>query len=296
MGLHTIDAHIPPAIRAKEGAFENEQRLNAAYACVMPRIIMMNASMENNSKLRAVALKKGFMAFFALGLFAAAHAQSPDTEQLRKNLIANLPQLSELDEITPTPMNGLFEVRVGDNVLYTDSTGNFVLQGELLDAKNKRNLTQERLRDLSQIDFAQLPLADSFKQVRGDGSRELAIFVDPNCGYCKQFERDMVNLDNVTVHVFLYPILGQDSVAKSRNILCAKDPDATWTDWMIKGVQPPSSLACNKDDVLQRNLAFGRQHKINGTPTLFFTDGSRVPGAVSLEHVEKKLQSLEAAK
>ena len=221
-----------------------------------------------------------------------SQASAQNTEVIRKNLATNLPQLSQVDEISATPMAGLYEVRVGSDVLYTDRTGSFVLQGELIDAKAKRNLTQERLRDLSKIDFSALPLADAFVQVRGDGSRELAIFVDPNCGYCKQFERDMAKLDNVTVHVFLYPILSQDSVDKSRNILCAADQDATWTNWMIKGVQPPSVAACDKDAVLQRNLAFGQQHKISGTPTIFFKDGSRVPGAVPVEQIEQKLRSL----
>lgn len=231
-------------------------------------------------------------ASLVVSTLVAGAASAQNTDAIRRNLATNLPQLSQVDEITATPMPGLYEVRVGSDVLYTDRTGSFVLQGELIDAKGKRNLTQERLRDLNKIDFSSLPLEDAFVQVRGDGSRELAIFVDPNCGYCKQFERDMVKLDNVTVHVFLYPILSQDSVDKSRHILCAADPDATWTNWMIKGVQPPSVATCDKDAALERNLAFGRQHKINGTPTIVFKDGSRVPGAVPVAQVEQKLRTL----
>ena len=137
------------------------------------------------------------------------------------------------------------------------------------------------------IDFSALPLKDAFTIVRGNGKRKLAVFEDPNCGYCKRFERDLQKVDNVTVHMFLYPILGPDSTDKSRNIWCAKDKAKAWQDWMVRDQAAPAA-SCDTA-ALARNVEFGKKHKITGTPTLVFADGTRVPGAIGAQQVEKLL-------
>ena len=132
-------------------------------------------------------------------------------------------------------MTGLYEVRTeGNEIFYTDAEANHLIQGDLIDTRQKRNLTEERLEKLSMIDFSKLPTKDAFTIVQGNGLRKMAVFVDPNCGYCKRFERDLQKVENVTIHVFLYPVLGQDSVEKSKNIWCAKDRGKTWQDWMLQ--------------------------------------------------------------
>ena len=221
-----------------------------------------------------------------LAMLASQPAQAQEAT-IRKNLGERVPSLMKIDEVSRTPMNGLWEVRVGNDILYTDSEGNFLIHGSLIDAKQKRNLTEERVEKLSAIDFDQLPVKDAFTIVRGNGKRKLAVFEDPNCGYCKRFERDLQKVDNVTVHMVLYPILGGDSPDKSRNIWCAKDKAKAWQDQMVKD-QPAPSAACDTA-AIARNLEFGRKHRISGTPTLFFSDGSRVPGAVNAAQVEKLL-------
>ena len=208
--------------------------------------------------------------------------------EIRKNLGQRIPQLAQIEEVRKTPMPGLWEVRVnGADLLYTDDQGNFLLQGQLIDVKAKRNLTEERVAKLSQVDFARLPLKDSIKFVRGNGKRQLAVFEDPNCGYCKKFEKELAQVDNVTVHLFLYPVLGPDSHVKSRDIACNKNPAKTWSDWMDNATKPPTAQ-CDAPE-LARNIEFGRKHNITGTPTLIFADGSRVPGAISLAELEKHL-------
>lgn len=206
---------------------------------------------------------------------------------IRKALAERIPQMEKIDEIRPTPMPGLFEVRIGTDLFYTDAKGNYVIQGELIDTKARRNLTEDRINKLTAVEFSALPLKDAFTLVRGDGKRKVAVFEDPNCGYCKRFERDMQGIDNVTVYLFLYPILSPDSAEKSRNIWCAKDRAAAWTDYMLRDKNPPAA-SCDTA-ALQRNLAFGRKHKITGTPTLIFADGTRVPGAVPAAEVERRL-------
>ncbi len=219
-------------------------------------------------------------------LVAPAGAQAQEAA-IRKNLGERLPQLAKIDEVSRTPMNGLFEVRVGTDLFYTDAQGNFLIQGTLIDTRQRRNLTEERMDKLLAIDFDSLPLADAFTVVRGNGKRKLAVFQDPNCGYCKRFERDLQGVDNVTIYMFLYPILGADSQEKSRNIWCAKDKARAWQDWMIRD-QTPVRASCDAG-ALARNTEFGRKHRINGTPTLIFADGSRVPGAIPAAQVERQL-------
>ena len=209
---------------------------------------------------------------------------------IRKNLAERLPALSNIDEVSKTPMNGLYELRVNDSdIFYTDAEGNFLIQGNLIDTRAKRNLTEERVEKLSAIDFDALPLKDAFIQVRGNGKRKLAVFEDPNCGYCKRFERDLQKVNDVTIHTFLIPILSADSVEKSKNIWCAKDKNKAWLDWMVRD-QPAAKASCDTS-ALERNLAFSKKYKITGTPTLFFADGSRVPGAIGAEQIEKTLAS-----
>ncbi|MFY8104980.1 MAG: DsbC family protein [Ramlibacter sp.] len=224
------------------------------------------------------------LTLLALAAPAAAHAQEA---AIRKNLAERIPQLAKIDEITRTPMAGLYEVRVGTDLYYTDAQGHFLIQGSLYDTRQRRNLTEERMDKLLSIDFDSLPLADAFTVVRGNGKRKLAVFQDPNCGFCKRFERDLQNVDNVTIYMFLYPILGADSTEKSRNIWCAKDKAKAWQDWMVRDQVPPKA-SCDSG-ALARNTEFGRKHRINGTPTLVFADGSRVPGAIPAAQVEKQL-------
>ncbi|MBC7707565.1 MAG: DsbC family protein [Rhodoferax sp.] len=226
----------------------------------------------------------------ALGL-AAVFAAWGQEALIRKNLGERIAQLKNIDEISKSPIPGLYEVRVnGTDIFYTDAEGNFLIQGSLIDTRLKRNLTEERVEKLSMIDFDSLPVKDAFTIVRGNGSRKLAVFEDPNCGYCKRFERDLQKVDNVTIHMFLYPILGADSGEKARNIWCSKEPGKVWQDWMVRDKPFPAAAnaACDVG-ALARNVALGRKHKISGTPTLLFVDGSRVPGAISSAQVEKQL-------
>ena len=212
---------------------------------------------------------------------------------IRKNLGERIPQLSKIDEVTKTPMAGLFEIRVNDTeIYYTDAKGNFLIQGNLIDTQQRRNLTEERVDKLTAIRFDALPLKDAFTIVRGNGKRKMAVFEDPNCGYCKKFERELQKVDNVTIHMFLYPILGADSLEKSKHIWCAKDNTKAWQDWMVRD-QTPAVASCDTA-ALERNVELGHKHKITGTPTLIFIDGARIPGAIGAAEVEKHLAEAKA--
>jgi thiol:disulfide interchange protein DsbC len=218
----------------------------------------------------------------------AAFCATGQEALIRKTLAERMPQLQKIEEVSKSAMPGLFEVRVNDaDIFYTDAAGNFLIKGDLIDTKERRNLTEARIEKLTAINFDSLPTSDAFTIVRGNGKRRLAVFEDPNCGYCKRFEKDLQKVDNVTVHLFLYPILSPDSNDKSKNIWCAKDKATVWQDLMLRE-QPLKAASCDTA-AIERNLEFGRKHQISGTPTLIFADNSRVPGAISTAQLEKHL-------
>jgi thiol:disulfide interchange protein DsbC len=207
------------------------------------------------------------------------------TEQIKQRFserFGNMP----IKEVRYAPF-GLFEVQIGSNLVYTNEDVTYVLDGHLIDANTRADLTEARLEELARINFSELPLELAITQVRGDGSRKMAIFEDPNCGYCKKLRRDMVGLDNVTIYTFMLPILSEDSVQKVKNIWCASDRGAAWDDWMLSAKVPPN-VTCEVP--LEAFSQLGRDLGVQGTPAIFFADGSRVPGAISREEIEKRLQ------
>ncbi|MGK2900252.1 MAG: DsbC family protein [Burkholderiaceae bacterium] len=226
----------------------------------------------------------------ALALAASfAHAAFAQEALIRKNLAERLPDFPKIDEISKTAIPGLYEVRIGTEIVYTDERGDNLVQGNIIDTRTRRDLTQARIDKITAIDFAALPLKDAIVWKQGSGERKLVVFADPNCGYCKKFESEMQQVRDVTVYTFLIPILGGDSPDKARNIWCAKDNSAVWRDWMIHGAAAPRSMGNCDVSALQRNLAMAKKYRVTGTPALVFEDGKRVPGALPPAEVEKQL-------
>lgn len=222
-----------------------------------------------------------------LALLAALSVPaSADEASVRKAIEGKLG--AKVTSVTKSPYLGLYEVYVDGQILYTDEKLTAILAGTLIDGKTMKNVSAERMQKLTAIKFSDLPIEFAVKQVRGDGSRVLASFEDPNCGYCKKLAKDMAKLDNVTIYTFLYPILSPDSLEKSNQIWCSADKAKAWNDWMQDGRAPSAKSDCDTSAV-QKTVDLGRKLAITGTPTLFFTDGERIPGAVPLAQIEKKL-------
>lgn len=193
-----------------------------------------------------------------------------------------------VESVLKTPLAGIYEVFANGQLIYTDEKVAYLFtNASLIDTDNKVNLTEERMNRLTAIKFDQLPLDLAFKKVKGKGTRKLGYFADPNCGYCKRFEQDLAKINDVTVYVFLYPVLGADSLEKSKSVWCSKDRIKAWDDWMSKGITPSAAGTC--DTPIEKILAFGRQKNISGTPTMFFADGQRVPGAIPVDQIEQRL-------
>jgi thiol:disulfide interchange protein DsbC len=229
-------------------------------------------------------------------LVAVALPALADEAAIRKNLAQRLPEFPKIDEVSKTALPGIWELRIGSEVLYTDEEGNHLIQGELIDTKTKNNLTQQRINKLTAIKFDELPLKDAMVIKQGNGSRKLAVFADPNCGYCKRLERDLVALKDVTIYNFVYPVLGPDSNDKSRAIWCSKDAMKTWRDWMIDGVTPPRAMGKCDDAAIQRTIDYGKKFRINGTPAIVFENGDRVPGALPAAELAKRLDEAKKPK
>jgi len=213
---------------------------------------------------------------------------------IRKAFAERMPNAPKIDEVRPAPVPGLWEVRIGNEIRYTDPTGSFLIEGEIFDLKAKKNLTEERVTQVNRIDFATLPFKDAVVWKNGNGKRRIAVFADPNCGYCKRFEKGLQELKDVTVYTFLIPILGGDSPEKSKAIWCSKDSANAWLNWMLKGEQPAKPTGTCDDAAIERNLALSRKIHVNGTPAILLEDGNRIPGAVGPVELEKRLQALAA--
>ncbi|WP_062307338.1 DsbC family protein [Polynucleobacter sinensis] len=234
--------------------------------------------------------------FFSVALIftfilSANNSYAQSEQQIKSELQKKIGANTKIKSVTASPIAGVYEVLVGNEVFYTDANSRYLIQGEIIELASGKNITEQRQADLNRIKWSELNPSNALKLVRGNGSRQIAIFSDPNCGYCKRLEKSLQQLDNITIYTYLIPILSPDSAQKSKQIWCSTDPQKTYIDWMINGIPPSGKSDCSTP--LDKNLAFAKTYGITGTPTIFFTDGSRFPGAVQVSDIEKKLASLK---
>ena len=196
----------------------------------------------------------------------------------------------KIDSLQKTQYGGLYEaVMEGSQVFYTDKSVSYILIGNLIDAKTQRNVTEERIRDLMRVKFESLPLESAIKQVKGNGSRKMAVFSDPDCPYCRKLDAELAKITDVTIYTFLYPIASLHPQAgdKSRAVWCAPDRVKAWEDLIQKGTVPQAVGKC--ENPLAKIAELGKKLKVNGTPTIIFADGMRIPGMVPAANLEKLL-------
>jgi thiol:disulfide interchange protein DsbC len=216
-----------------------------------------------------------------------AHAAETDkTAATVKDSLKNYEQLiGPVDQVNKSPLPGLYEVVTGDHIFYTDKNAQYLIDGSMFDLKARRNLTEARARQLFAVDFGKLPLELAIKKVKGDGSRKMAYFTDPNCGYCKKLEEELKSVSDVTLYLFLYPLF-EGSAEKVQAIWCSADKVKVWDDLMLNGVQPaPGKCEVPSNKV----LALGRKLRVNGTPALIFANGVINPGYMPADALNKAL-------
>jgi thiol:disulfide interchange protein DsbC len=217
-----------------------------------------------------------------------AHAAETDktAATIKDTLQKNYAQLiGPVDQVNKSPVPGLYEVVTGDHIFYTDKTARYLIDGSMFDLKARQNLTDARARQLFAVDFGKLPLELAMKKVKGDGSRKMAYFTDPNCGYCKKLEEELKSVDNVTLYLFFYPIF-EGSAEKVQAIWCSDNKVKAWDGLMLNGVQP----AAGKCEVPSAKvLALGKKLRVNGTPALIFANGVLNPGYMPADALNKAL-------
>jgi len=233
-------------------------------------------------------MKKLFI-LFLLALISVAHAGE---DEIRQSLLSKFPNIGKLDHIVKTPYAGLYEIVIGDELLYTDENGRYLFDGSVIDTQTRADLTEHRRRQLFAVDFDKLPLDLAVKKVKGNGKRKMAYFTDPNCGYCKRLEQELTKVTDVTLYLFLYPVFNGSEVLV-RDVLCSKDPISTWDNLMLKKVVPPTAK-CKTETA--RVLELGEKMHVNGTPNLIFADGIQAPGFLPAEELEKRLNEAVKSK
>jgi thiol:disulfide interchange protein DsbC len=230
-----------------------------------------------------VTLKRLFLLPLAAALTCSAAAPAPDEAALKRLLEPKLGV--PIEGIQAAPMPGLYEVRFrtpqGMQVLYVDGTGTYVIQGKIFDLRGERDLTEERLRKLNAIKFESLPLDLAVKVQRGNGKRVLAMFSDPYCPACRQFERSLAQVDNITIYVFMYPVIRPENTDHSRMVWCAPDRAKAWLELAAAAKPKVPDAAPGCGDPVDKVLKLGRSLGVNSTPTLILANGERLSGGVS---------------
>lgn len=217
---------------------------------------------------------------------------SPD--KIKADLVKQVPGLTQVDQVNPTKINGLYEVVVGRKIFYVSTDGKFAVFGNIVDLSTKQSVTEQRMQDLAKVDFSKLPLDLAIKQVNGDGSRKIAVFTDPDCPYCKMFEKQVVpQLQNVTIYSFLFPLpIHPNAATHAKQIWCSKDRSATWAAWMQKDTALPTNTSCDTSD-LDKVMKIGTDTvQVDGTPTIVLSNGQILPGMVPADQLNAKLDEI----
>lgn len=240
-------------------------------------------------------MKRAFAAAVFLALGSAAVA---DEAAVRRLVQSKLGVAGRIESVQRVPAIGLFEVVIrgadGPRVYYVDEPASLILVGQIFDAKTGQNLTEERMQRLNAVKWEAMPFEWAVTTVRGSGRRKIAVFSDPNCPYCKRFEKDLAKLDDITVHIFLYPVIKPESVTQTKSVWCSKDRAKAWNDLMLRDIQPAAAPDC--DTPIEKLVELGRRLGANSTPTWFLENGRRYKGANPLDEVRRLLDAASPRK
>lgn len=231
-------------------------------------------------------------------LVALASAAMADEAAVRRLIQSRVGDEARIERIERVPGSSLYEVAIrgpnGPQLFYVDEGARIIVVGQVLDGRTGRNLTEERLRKLNAIDWASLPFGDAITTKRGNGRRKIAVFSDPNCPYCKRFEKDLAKLDDIAVHIFLYPVIRPESIPLTKSVWCSADRAKAWNDLMLRDITPTASPDC--ETPVEKLVALGRKLGASSTPTWFVETGERFSGAIPLEDTRRILDAAARAK
>lgn len=229
---------------------------------------------------------KKTLAFALVSFISSLSLANVDT--VKSNLTKQHPKLN-IENIQTTDMKGIYSGSMDGQVVYVGEDAQHILVGSMYRLSDQKNLTKDLVLKQNSIDWKKLPLQDAVKSVRGNGKRQIAIFSDPNCPYCKQLETELSKLNDVTIYTFIYPIKNQ-SIAVSKQVFCEKDSALAWSNLISKGIQLSSKKNCANP--VDRNLSLGKSLGLNGTPAIIFSNGFKVMGSHPAQEIEKMWKEL----
>jgi thiol:disulfide interchange protein DsbC len=231
------------------------------------------------------------LAAFAGGTFA-------DEAAVRRMVQERLGGVERIESVKKVPWGAFYEVVVrtadGPQILYADEAASVLISGRVFDAKTGRNLTEERVRQLTAVDWSKLPWQWAITSKRGDGRRKIAILSDPNCPYCKRMEEDLAKLDDITIHIFPYAVIKPESVRQAKSVWCSKDRVKAWNELMFRRIEPRAATDC--ENPVEDVIRFGQSIGARATPTWFLENGQRFSGAMPLEKVRALLEAASPPK
>lgn len=234
---------------------------------------------------------KIWLSLLTLGLFTFSSAHA-DIQTLQQNLKTKYPEI-QVKSVQNSPIKDVYEVYMGERIVYTNEEAKYFFVGNLIDLKEQKNLTEERMQTLKSIDVKSLPLKQAIKHVKGKGERVIYVFSDPDCPYCQNLEKELKNIDNLTVYLFLYPItrLHPNAESISQQIWCSKNQYQAWEDYLIDKKQPSSNKSCTTP--IEKNIALAKSLEVDGTPTFFLQDGTRISGVREAGEIELLLKAVK---
>lgn len=239
---------------------------------------------------------KQIAAIVSLSILAGTVAA--DEDAVRRLIQTRVGDRAKIEQIVRLTGSNLYEVTLrgpnGPQLFYVDERARVIVVGSVIDGRTGVNLTEERLRKLNTIDWASLPIADAVTTKRGSGRRKIAVFSDPNCPYCKRFEKDLAKLGDITIHIFLFPVIRPESVTLTKAVWCSRDRAKAWNDLMLRDIAPTASPDCATP--VEKILALGRELGANSTPTWFVETGERYSGAIPLQDTRRILDDASRAK
>ncbi len=216
-----------------------------------------------------------------LALPLALAAASASAQEITKEELATRLNGIAVEDITDAPIPGLYQVAVGANVAYVTKDGRYIVRGDIYDAETSANVSEEtraraRATMLGSVDPADMIV---FKPANGQVKHTVTIFTDIDCGYCRQFHReiDKVTALGIEVHYMFYPRTGRDteSWAKADQVWCAANHNSALTRAKLGG-EIPDGDKCTTP--VEAHYELGQRIGVRGTPAIFSEAGELLGG------------------
>jgi len=229
------------------------------------------------------------LAVFAMSLPVLAADPAAGADKVRQSMAEVLPDL-QLDEVTPSQVPGLYEVVIGQRLLYVTEDGRYLLQGSLIDLQRQKNLTEPRLNAIKAR--AMSKVGEDSMVIFGpkNAKHTVTVFTDIDCGYCRKLHSEMASYNDAGIRIryLFFPRAGVDSSSyrKAVSVWCADDRNQAMT--IAKTGATLEDKECSNP--VREHLELGQDMGVTGTPALVLENGSMIPGYVPVGRLQAMLE------